>query len=56
MVTKLKISQYADDTAAIVNNIKSAEKKCLESVKIFCTYSGLNMNKDKSEGYWVGSL
>ena len=40
---------------AIVNNIKSA-RKFLELVKKFGTYSGLNMNKDKSEGYWMGSL
>ena len=52
---EIKISQYADDTVAIVNNIKSA-KNFLESVKKFGTYSALNMNKDKSEGYWMGSL
>ena len=52
MVTKLL--QYADDTSGILKNIKSA-KQFLEVVEKFGTFSGLKLNKDKTEGMWLGS-
>ncbi len=51
---EIKLQQYADDTTGILQNIESA--KCfLSEVKTFGLYSGLKLNKEKTEGLWLGS-
>ena len=50
---EIKILQYADDTVAIVNNLPTV-KKMFEEIEQFGGYSGLKINRDKSEGYWLG--
>ena len=50
-----KISQYADDTTAFVSDITSAEK-LFEILDAFQDSSGLEVNKTKTEGMWLGAL
>ena len=50
---EIKLLQYADDTVAIVNNLSSV-KKMFEVIEQFGGYSGLKINRDKSEGNWLG--
>lgn len=52
--TEIKLLQYADDTNGLLTNLKSA-KHFLRVVKEFGTFSGLNLNVDKTEGMWLGS-
>ena len=49
-----KISQYADDTTAFVPDANSAEN-LFETLRIFHDISGLELNKTKTEGMWLGS-
>ena len=49
-----KISQYADDTTAFVPDATSAEN-LFETLRIFRNVSGLELNKSKTEGMWLGS-
>ena len=50
---EIKLSLYADDITAIVNDCKSASK-LFEILQKFAMYSGLEINKDKCEGLWLG--
>lgn len=52
---QLKLLQYADDTNGILKDRKSA-KLFLNEVEYFGTFSGLKLNKDKTEGMWLGSF
>ena len=45
--------QYADDANGIVQDVKSA-KRLLDVIGDFGLYSGLKINKDKSEAMWLG--
>ena len=49
-----KISQYADDTTAFISDASSAEN-LFELLSIFRDISGLELNKSKAEGMWLGS-
>ena len=49
-----KISQYADDTTAFVSDASSAEN-LFELLNIFQDVSGLELNKSKTEGMWLGA-
>ena len=49
-----KISQYADDTTAFVSDASSAEN-LFELLNIFRDVSGLELNKSKTEGMWLGA-
>lgn len=50
----IKILQYADDTVGILQDLNSA-KHFLKTVEDFGIFSGLKLNKDKTEGLWIGS-
>jgi len=50
---EIKLLQYADDTNGVVTDVKSA-KRFLKIVNTFGTYSGLKLNKDKTEAMWLG--
>jgi hypothetical protein len=52
---EVKVLQYADDTNGLVADIKSA-KAFLDTISEFGIYSGLKINKEKSEAMWLGSL
>ena len=49
----IKLLQYADDTNGVVSNTKSA-KVFLDNVEVFGSFSGLTLNKDKTEAMWIG--
>ena len=49
-----KLSQYADDTTAIVSD-KNSAKRFLNILDKFEKASGLKVNKDKTEAMWIGS-
>ena len=51
----IKISQLADDTTLFFNS-KTEISLALNEIEIFGSFSGLIMNKDKSEGLWIGKL
>jgi hypothetical protein len=37
-------------------NSKTEISLALHEIEIFCSFSGLIMNKDKTEGLWIGKL
>ena len=49
-----KLLQYADDTTGFIEDVESA-KQFLQTVKEFGLFSGLNMNKEKTEAIWLGA-
>ena len=49
----LKISQLADDTTLFLKS-KDELKNALNIIKTFSSYSGLKLNKNKTEGIWIG--
>ena len=49
----IKISQLADDTTLLVQDIKSV-KAVLGFLSDFSTYSGLKLNTSKTEAVWLG--
>ena len=51
---ELKVLQYADDTNGLIDDVSSA-KAFLNTVKEFGLYSGLMLNKEKTEAMWLGS-
>ena len=52
-INNLKISQLADDTTLFVNN-ETEIHKALEIIDHFGIYSGLKLNKNKTEIMWIG--
>ena len=55
-VTELefKLSQYADDTTAFVSDLKSVTN-LFQLFSNFQECSGLEINKSKTEGLWLGA-
>ena len=51
----LKISQLADDTTLFPKS-KEEIQKALNIIEMFGTYSGLKLNRSKTEGIWIGKL
>ena len=49
-----KLTLYADDITIFVRDVKSA-KQALAVLNMFSKHSGLKMNKEKSEGMWLGA-
>ena len=52
--TEFKLSQYADDTTAIVSDINSAHT-IFNLLDFFRSLSGLSVNATKTEGMGIGS-
>ena len=48
------LSQYADDTTAFVSDASSAQN-LFETLRAFQDVSGLEINKTKTEGMWLGA-
>ena len=51
----VKISQYADDTVVCIND-DSEVLHLFSLVNAFGKVSGLQLNTDKCEGYWLGNM
>ena len=52
--TEVKLLQYADDTNGFLHDVHSA-KEFMRTVDIFGEFSGLEINKQKTEGMWLGA-
>lgn len=52
---EFKISQYADDTSAILDGSETSLNQTLEELLKFSRISGLNINLDKTQLVWIGS-
>ena len=48
-----KLSQYADDSTLMLSDMKSI-KHALLTIENFCNFSGMKLNRDKTEGIWLG--
>jgi hypothetical protein len=51
----IKISQLADDTTLFCNS-KEDVLKAMNEIEIFGSFSGLLLNRNKTEGVWIGKL
>ena len=49
----IKLTQYVDDLTIFVSNEQSA-RQVFSILELFRIASGLRVNKDKSEGIWLG--
>lgn len=49
----IKISQLADDTTLFCNS-KEDVLKAMNEIEIFGSFSGLLLNRNKTEGVWIG--
>jgi hypothetical protein len=51
----IKISQLADDTTLFVSS-KTDIALAMNEIEIFGSFSGLILNRNKTEGIWIGKL
>ena len=51
----IKISQLADDTTLYFNS-KNDISVAMNEIEIFGNFSGLRINRNKTEGLWIGKL
>jgi hypothetical protein len=51
----INISQLADDTTLFCNS-KEDVLKAMNEIEIFGSFSGLLLNRNKTEGVWIGKL
>ena len=49
-----KLTQFADDTTLIMDGSQGSLQAALNTLEIFGTISGLNINKDKTKIIWIG--
>ena len=49
-----KLSQYADDTSAILDGSDKSLNETLSELSFFSKYSGLKVNFDKTQVVWIG--
>ena len=52
---EIKISQFADDTATILDGSKKSSMSALQDLQLFSSISGLRLNNKKTEVLWIGS-
>ena len=52
---EFKISQYANDTSAMLDGTERSLNQILEELSRFSKISGLNINFDKTQLVWIGS-
>ena len=51
----IEISQLADDTTLFVSS-KTDIVLAMNEIEIFGSFSGLILNRNKTEGIWIGKL
>ena len=50
-----KLSQFADDTSIFCDWTLESLEAALNTIEMFCIFSGLKMNCDKTKVIWIGS-
>ena len=50
------ISQFADDTSLVLDGTESSLKETLNELNSFAKISGLNINTNKTQPIWIGSM
>ena len=53
--TEYKLSQFADDTTLILDGSEYSLNEALAELSFFGSFSGLNINVDKTQVIWIGS-
>ena len=53
--TEFKIGQYADDTFLFLDGSKKSLDSAISCLRKFREYSGLKINMDKCEAFWMGT-
>ena len=51
---EFKLSQFADDTTVFLDGSCDSLQSALNIIKIFGSFSGLKMNKNKTKVIWIG--
>ena len=49
------LSQFADDTSVFLDGSERSFKETIETLQFFASFSGLNINLDKTQVIWIGS-
>ena len=49
-------SQYADDTTFLLDGSEDSFRHSLLTLKLYASFSGLNVNMDKTKVVWIGSM
>lgn len=52
---EVKISQYADDTALVLDGSPASLTISLQILDLFSEVSGLRLNSKKTEALWIGA-
>ena len=52
---QIKLTQFADDTTVILDGSQKSLQATLNTLEIFGSISGLEVNKDKTKLIWIGS-
>ena len=53
--TEIKLSQYADDTTLTLDGSERSFQEALRMLEFFEKASGLRLNHQKTEAFWIGS-
>ena len=51
---EFKLTQFADDTTLFLDGSSTSLQAALNTLEIFCNFSGLKMNKEKTKMIWIG--
>lgn len=54
--TEFKLSQYADDTTLLFDVSERSLRHSLLTLKLSASFSGLNINVEKTRIVWIGSI
>ena len=54
--TEFKLSQYAYDTTLLLDGSEGSLKHSLLTLKLYASFSGLNINVGKTKVVWIGSM
>lgn len=53
---EFKLSQYADDTTLLLDGSERSLRHALMTLKLYASFSGLNINVEKTKVVWIGSM
>ena len=49
------LSQFADDTSLFLDGSKTSFEESIKTLTFFSSFSGLEMNFDKTQAVWIGA-